>query len=439
MDQLPSHVYMSTQLKVSRIFGIWPYPEGTPLWKKVASKFVFYVLLGLKVASSYLVLYHIYYEWGHLPDPIDTVINITAHFNTTFGMMYIPCKIKKFQALLKLMDRTFMVSEDKSEDDFEKDRQRLFERAMKSAAFVTKLFISVGLMTGVFYSIQPLGQQDGERKLPYRVTFPFGIDVSSGTNYWLAYSLLMANFFGMCINGTINCDMFVSLIIKTTCQFSFLKHMLLNIRESVRRQKNTFNIRLESADSKVEEKSLKVSTHKEEEDKTSKNEIEFLDDQENELIVKRLNECLKFHQDMLLFVKEMDEHVSLFMLAQIGVYVGFLCMNIFALSIVPMLSPLFLQVAMFITSISCLLLVFSWYGNELQLKSLEVADAAYNCDWVNGPEPFKKSLIMLIWRAQKPVKLTAWKFFTVDLNLFITVMKTSYSYYQVMHTMYSEE
>ena len=57
-----------------------------------------------------------------------------------------------------------------------------------------------------------------------------------------------------------------------------------------------------------------------------------------------------------------------------------------------------------------------------------MAEAAYNCDWVDAPQDFRRALVLLIWRAQKPVKLTGWKFFTVDLNLFISVNNLHNSY-----------
>ncbi|KAJ9575532.1 hypothetical protein L9F63_007602, partial [Diploptera punctata] len=50
---------------------------------------------------------------------------------------------------------------------------------------------------------------------------------------------------------------------------------------------------------------------------------------------------------------------------------------------------------------------------------MEIGEAAYNCKWLNAPQPFKKSLTMMIMRAQKPIKLTAWKFSNVDLTMFI--------------------
>jgi hypothetical protein len=50
-----------------------------------------------------------------------------------------------------------------------------------------------------------------------------------------------------------------------------------------------------------------------------------------------------------------------------------------------------------------------------------VAQAAYDCDWCDAPSSFKSSLTIIMLRAQKPVKLTAWKFFEVGLEMFTMV------------------
>jgi hypothetical protein len=50
-----------------------------------------------------------------------------------------------------------------------------------------------------------------------------------------------------------------------------------------------------------------------------------------------------------------------------------------------------------------------------------VAQAAYDINWCDASLSFKTSLRMIMVRAQKPVKLTAWKFFDVDVKTFAAV------------------
>ncbi|XP_023708399.1 odorant receptor 4 [Cryptotermes secundus] len=105
---------------------------------------------------------------------------------------------------------------------------------------------------------------------------------------------------------------------------------------------------------------------------------------------------------------------------------------------VPVASTTFLTILLFIICVLSLLLLPCWYGNELTLQSLELAQAAYDCDWLDAPQSFKRSLVTIMCRAQKPVRLTAWKFFNVDLQTFTSVLRATYSFYQVLHKVYSE-
>lgn len=50
-----------------------------------------------------------------------------------------------------------------------------------------------------------------------------------------------------------------------------------------------------------------------------------------------------------------------------------------------------------------------------------VADSAYNCNWYSTDKCFKKLLIILIARSQKPVEVTAGKFAAISNSTFVTV------------------
>ncbi|XP_069680503.1 odorant receptor 10-like [Periplaneta americana] len=126
------------------------------------------------------------------------------------------------------------------------------------------------------------------------------------------------------------------------------------------------------------------------------------------------------------------------MLFQISVYVVFLCLNVFAMSMVAVGSIEFINTMLFVVTVISLLLMPAWYGNEIRVQSAELAKAASICDWIDAPHSFKTSLRLIIQRAQKPVQLTALKFCAVDLNMFTMVLKATYSYYQVLHKIFNE-
>jgi hypothetical protein len=56
------------------------------------------------------------------------------------------------------------------------------------------------------------------------------------------------------------------------------------------------------------------------------------------------------------------------------------------------------------------------------IQSAAVADSAYNCLWYEHSTQFKKLLLMVILRAQNPVKMSVGKLWSVGIELFTEVL-----------------
>jgi hypothetical protein len=300
MDLRPSEIYMCTQLKIARVLGIWPCPEHTMLWKKILFKAVFCAMLGIKLCILTAICCHVYNEWNDLPDPFETIIMMTAHVNNIIGMLYIPININKFVPLLETMDEHFIIPSNPAQ-------QHVFEKAMNSASFVTMVFLGSAMSTASSCAVMPLTANINDtmaRPLPYHAALPF--DVSQTSGYWGAYFLLAINFFTLCVNGSVNCDFLVSLIIKTTCQFQYLQLMLTNIQEEAI-QRNTQKEKDKTKNRKATDRAPSaISAHSlsDDDDKvtTGLKENEEQLNKEMELdseLAKRLSECVKYHQVML--------------------------------------------------------------------------------------------------------------------------------------------
>ena len=63
-----------------------------------------------------------------------------------------------------------------------------------------------------------------------------------------------------------------------------------------------------------------------------------------------------------------------------------------------------------------------YLGEKLIDSSTHVADEIYGCDWTNlGDNEFKKQMIIIMIRAQRPMKLTAMGFADISLETFAAV------------------
>ena len=60
------------------------------------------------------------------------------------------------------------------------------------------------------------------------------------------------------------------------------------------------------------------------------------------------------------------------------------------------------------------------------MQSVEVHQALYGCTWYGRSESFKRTMLQVIVRAQRPVSLTAGKLYIVSMETFATVSRHSY-------------
>lgn len=75
------------------------------------------------------------------------------------------------------------------------------------------------------------------------------------------------------------------------------------------------------------------------------------------------------------------------------------------------------------------LLMYSWNGNEVTVKSFDVSVKAFQSEWIDLDEETKKDLTMIIMRAQKPCVLTAGKFQALSLETYMNVKKITLRYH----------
>lgn len=70
-------------------------------------------------------------------------------------------------------------------------------------------------------------------------------------------------------------------------------------------------------------------------------------------------------------------------------------------------------------------------------QSLYTRVEIYNCNWEDDHYPLalKKGLVLMLVRAQKPLRITALKFSFLSLESFTKILSTSASYFALLRTM----
>ncbi|EAT37619.2 AAEL010415-PA [Aedes aegypti] len=85
-----------------------------------------------------------------------------------------------------------------------------------------------------------------------------------------------------------------------------------------------------------------------------------------------------------------------------------------------------------------LIFSFSMLGAELTEESALVSEAIYNSNWYMRMPAERRLLLFMKMRADRPVGITAAKFFYVNRSTFAEAMKTAFSFFTIMQQFYGE-
>ncbi|CAG9864932.1 unnamed protein product [Phyllotreta striolata] len=74
-----------------------------------------------------------------------------------------------------------------------------------------------------------------------------------------------------------------------------------------------------------------------------------------------------------------------------------------------------------------------YFANEINEGSSRLTTSAYTCDWVDCSVEFKKNLLTFMTRTQKILRLYAGNFVEISLQMFMKIIKSSWSYWAVIN------
>nr|QAB43888.1 olfactory receptor OR9 [Oedaleus asiaticus] len=79
--------------------------------------------------------------------------------------------------------------------------------------------------------------------------------------------------------------------------------------------------------------------------------------------------------------------------------------------------------------------MYCWFGDDVMYQNSRLATSVYTCGWPGAPQKLQKALLIILIRSQRPLGVTAGKFYRVTRETFVSLMKASYSYYALLNQM----
>nr|XP_034179214.1 odorant receptor 9a-like [Osmia lignaria] len=157
----------------------------------------------------------------------------------------------------------------------------------------------------------------------------------------------------------------------------------------------------------------------------------------NGKVVKNFHLLLKRHIYLLKLGEMLSDTISVILAIQLSTSCILICTCGFQFLVVlqdgnTMLSAKTLFV---LNALMIQLFAFSYVGDYLKCQMDSIGYSLYKCGWYMLPSNVAKNITFVILKAQKPMHLMAGKFFVVNLEGFMSILKTSMSYLSVLRVM----
>lgn len=90
------------------------------------------------------------------------------------------------------------------------------------------------------------------------------------------------------------------------------------------------------------------------------------------------------------------------------------------------------KTTMALLTFSLELLAYSFVGNYLKDQMEKIGYSIFYCNWHCLSVKLMKNVLFVITRSQQPIQLAAGKFFVVNLETYMSILKTSFSYLSML-------
>ncbi|XP_071631630.1 odorant receptor 10-like isoform X2 [Temnothorax longispinosus] len=144
-----------------------------------------------------------------------------------------------------------------------------------------------------------------------------------------------------------------------------------------------------------------------------------------------LRECVRQHDCIFKFALMVNEKFKIIIAIQFVVSTLVVCFNLYQLAKMTLSAqcfPLILYTFAMLTQI----LIYCWYGNEVKLKSVQLAANIFGMGWLKMKQSRKQNLLMIMNRSLTPIEFSCAYIITMNLDSFVGLLRTSYSAYNIL-------
>ncbi|XP_076295133.1 odorant receptor 85f-like [Lasioglossum baleicum] len=161
----------------------------------------------------------------------------------------------------------------------------------------------------------------------------------------------------------------------------------------------------------------------------------FLDERENG--ARRFKELVRRHRHLLVLADHLNDTIGFVLILQLLTSCILICITGLQFILSLQVHNFVMVIKTFIAMSTLLTQTFaySYVGEYSKNQFGGVGYLAYSSDWYNAPCILTKNIIFVIMETRTPVQLKAGHFFVVNLETYMSILKTSMSYLSVLRLM----
>ncbi|XP_049939078.1 odorant receptor Or2-like [Schistocerca serialis cubense] len=370
--------------------------------------FTLYRIWVLFTQFSFLIgqLQGLYYFWG---DANRIIQDVCLLVTTILGLFKFFVFVIKQEDVFKIVQTI----DDRRREQGKLENPRItsiLDASYSSAKTITVCMAGVGGTAPAVWAIMPLvmrslGVGPPERELPAMAWYTSRDTVSPVYEllYILQYFSMQYSYFAaMCLDLFFAC-----LIIHVAAQLEVLNVRLSQIREDLYRKDRTSEPLGDTKDEDVEEGSA----------------------------WRELSECVEHHKDAIKLVDDLETLVNPIILSQFMGATIIICVTLFLITTNKQHFVALVRLQAYLAVVVYEIFMYCWFGDDIMYQNSRLVNSVYTCGWPGAPQKLQKALIIILLRAQRPLGVTAGKFYRVSRETFVSLMKASYSYYALLNQM----
>ncbi|KAJ8721822.1 hypothetical protein PYW08_004224 [Mythimna loreyi] len=163
-------------------------------------------------------------------------------------------------------------------------------------------------------------------------------------------------------------------------------------------------------------------------------EKHLLTPEQEKIVQSRLHQSVVKHEAALKTVRMIQQFFSFPILAQFTVSVVIICVTAYQLAMEVSNGNWVRSFSMgcYLLGMALQVFLYCYQGNQLTEESSEIAGAAYEAPWYKCSLRVRRSLLIVMVRTRRAVRLTAGGFTTLSLACFTSIIKASYTFFTVL-------